>query len=53
MIVHIMAGGPKQYIPNLDNYSKDISWIGVARGVMYLIESSFPIYAAFGDFDSL
>ncbi|AYV65965.1 thiamine diphosphokinase [Niallia circulans] len=53
MIVHIMAGGPKQYIPNLDNYSKDICWIGVDRGVMYLIERSLPIYAAFGDFDSI
>ena len=53
MIVHIMAGGPKQYIPQLDNYPKDICWIGVDRGVMYLIERSLPIYAAFGDFDSI
>lgn len=53
MIVHIMAGGPKQYIPHLDNYPKGICWIGVDRGVMYLIERSLPIYAAFGDFDSI
>ncbi|EOR26610.1 MAG: thiamine diphosphokinase [Niallia nealsonii] len=53
MIVHIMAGGPKQYIPNLDKYPKDICWIGVDRGVIYLMEKSIPTYAAFGDFDSI
>lgn len=53
MIVHIMAGGPKQYLPNLENYRKDVCWIGVDRGVVYLMEESIPIYAAFGDFDSI
>ena len=33
-----MAGGPKQYIPKLDKYPKDICWIGVDRGVIYLME---------------
>ena len=53
MIVHIMAGGPKKYIPELDSYSKEACWIGVDRGVIYLMEKSLPIYAAFGDFDSI
>ncbi|MCF2646627.1 thiamine diphosphokinase [Niallia circulans] len=53
MIVHIMAGGPKQYIPDLEKFPKDVCWIGVDRGVMYLMEKSIPIYAAFGDFDSI
>ncbi|HWJ80486.1 MAG TPA: thiamine diphosphokinase [Niallia sp.] len=53
MNVYIMAGGPKDYIPELENYRDNASWIGVDRGVVYLMEQSIPIEAAFGDFDSV
>lgn len=53
MIVHIMAGGPKTFIPSIERYTNDAVWIGVDRGVLYLMEYSIPMEAAFGDFDSV
>ena len=53
MNVHIMAGGPRNYIPDVTGYMQDAIWIGVDRGVLYLMEQSIPIEAAFGDFDSV
>ena len=53
MNVHIMAGGPRIYIPELEDLKENVTWIGVDRGVIYLMEQSILIEAAFGDFDSV
>lgn len=49
-----MAGGPQNYIPDLSDYMGiDSIWIGVDRGVLYLLNRDIPVNAAFGDFDSV
>ncbi|WP_445488330.1 thiamine diphosphokinase [Niallia sp. 03133] len=54
MNIHIMAGGPENYIPDLARYSNDESvWIGVDRGVLYLLKRDIPVKTVFGDFDSV
>jgi thiamine pyrophosphokinase len=54
MNIHIMAGGPEQYVPDLRAYTKEeCIWIGVDKGVLYLINRFIPVEAAFGDFDSV
>lgn len=53
-IVHAVAGGPKSHIPNLANFDqKGIFWIGVDRGVYYLLEAGIIPDVAVGDFDSI
>lgn len=54
MHFNIMAGGPKEYIPNLpENLGLNDVWIGVDRGVLYLLDRNISVFAAFGDFDSV
>lgn len=55
MIIHIVAGGPKEYIPDLSIYKEDknIKWIAVDRGALYLQEFSITPDEAIGDFDSM
>ncbi|WP_243289917.1 thiamine diphosphokinase [Bacillus sp. FJAT-47783] len=53
-VYHIVAGGPIANIPNLKQYDhRDVRWIGVDRGVLYLLESGIIPDFAFGDFDSI
>ncbi|MBU5211018.1 thiamine diphosphokinase [Heyndrickxia oleronia] len=53
-IIHIVAGGPRTYIPDLSNYhSSEVIWVGVDFGVMYLIQNNIHPSLAFGDFDSV
>lgn len=54
MNIHIVAGGPEGYIPDLSKWEEaSCIWIGVDRGVVYLINKHIPVHAAFGDFDSI
>ncbi|MGD6833268.1 thiamine diphosphokinase [Sutcliffiella halmapala] len=54
MIIKIVAGGPLEYIPDLKaNTSESITWVGVDRGVHYLLEQTIIPQKAFGDFDSV
>ncbi|MCE4048358.1 MULTISPECIES: thiamine diphosphokinase [Bacillaceae] len=54
MKINIMAGGPAGLIPSLPGYMEDNSkWVGVDRGALYLVERDIPIFASFGDFDSV
>lgn len=53
--IYIVAGGPQQYIPEYDSYKNGSNtiWMGVDRGVYYLLEKGIiPTYAV-GDFDSI
>ncbi|WP_223700274.1 thiamine diphosphokinase [Sutcliffiella deserti] len=54
MIIHIVAGGPVEYIPELRKVHQDnVVWVGVDRGVHYLLEENITPFKAFGDFDSV
>ncbi|MFD2682874.1 thiamine diphosphokinase [Bacillus seohaeanensis] len=54
MNIHILAGGPLEYIPKLSDYCNgNVKWVGVDRGVFTLIEQEILPYRAFGDFDSV
>ncbi|MDQ0215082.1 thiamine pyrophosphokinase [Oikeobacillus pervagus] len=54
MQIGIVAGGPKRYIPELMPFAKsDWIWVGVDRGVYYLLENGIRPNVAFGDFDSV
>lgn len=50
----IVAGGPSFYYPDLLSFKKEnIIWVGVDRGVHYLLQKGLKPSIAFGDFDSL
>ncbi|WP_282061079.1 thiamine diphosphokinase [Bacillus pumilus] len=55
MHIHIVAGGPFEYIPPLKREAsqEDILWIGVDRGTLFLLEQGIIPAKAFGDFDSV
>jgi thiamine pyrophosphokinase len=54
MIINILAGGPKNLVPNLSEYMDEKSiWVGVDRGVFDLLERKIIPSIAFGDFDSV
>lgn len=54
MKIYIVAGGPKELLPNLTSYQHhDVQWIGVDRGVIHLLEFGIIPDFAFGDFDSI
>ncbi len=54
MIINIVVGGPKELIPTLWDYDgNDVIWIGVDRGVVYLLAEGIIPEKAFGDFDSV
>lgn len=54
MIIHILAGGPIDLVPELEEFTdNEITWIGVDRGVYRLLEKGIKPQAAFGDFDSV
>jgi thiamine pyrophosphokinase len=52
--IALVAGGPKECVPALTNYhDKDVTWVGIDKGVIYIQESGLPLSHAFGDFDSI
>ncbi|WP_210610704.1 thiamine diphosphokinase [Priestia flexa] len=53
IIIHILAGGPDNYVPELHKWKACDKWIGVDRGVFTLIEQGIIPDEAFGDFDSI
>ncbi|WP_409275618.1 thiamine diphosphokinase [Neobacillus sp. SCS-31] len=54
MIINIVGGGPRAYIPPLREYDEgQTRWIGVDGGTAVLLENSIMPDAAFGDFDSV
>lgn len=55
MHIHIVAGGPFDYIPPLEHEASqdDILWVGVDRGTLFLLEHGIMPAKAFGDFDSV
>ncbi|OLP66483.1 Thiamine pyrophosphokinase [Bacillus pumilus] len=55
MHIHIIAGGPFEYIPPLEHEAAkdDICWVGVDRGTVFLLENGIVPARAFGDFDSV
>ncbi len=54
MIIHILAGGPVELLPDLSCFADNkITWIGVDRGVYTLLEKGIKPDFAFGDFDSV
>jgi thiamine pyrophosphokinase len=54
MKINLVAGGPPNLVPDFHLYDgSDVTWIGVDRGVFYLLKAGFKPAAAFGDFDSV
>jgi thiamine pyrophosphokinase len=54
MIIHLVAGGPGNLLPDLSNYAgQNVIWAGVDRGVIHLLERNIKPAIAFGDFDSV
>jgi thiamine pyrophosphokinase len=54
MIIHIVAGGPENLLPDLDKFtSENAIWVGVDRGVFHLLQRNIKPMIAFGDFDSV
>jgi thiamine pyrophosphokinase len=52
--IALVAGGPKENLPQLLDYDhKDVIWVGIDRGVLYIQELGLPLAYAFGDFDSI
>jgi thiamine pyrophosphokinase len=52
--IYIVAGGPTQYIPSLQELQgENVVWVGADRGVYYLLEQGIVPHQAFGDFDSV
>ncbi|OLS42062.1 thiamine diphosphokinase [Bacillus sp. MRMR6] len=54
MKINIVAGGPEALLPELTQYAKEgAMWVGVDRGVFYLLQRGIKPAIAFGDFDSV
>ena len=52
--IHIVAAGPKELLPHLSHSEKeDITWLGVDRGVYFILEMGITPDFAVGDFDSV
>jgi thiamine pyrophosphokinase len=54
MKINLVAGGPRNLIPEFFLHDgHEVIWVGIDRGVFYLLESGVNPAAAFGDFDSV
>ena len=56
MIIHLVAGGPNENIPNFQQWvenSEEVIWVGIDKGVQYLLSANIVPDKAFGDFDSV
>ncbi|MGG3800185.1 thiamine diphosphokinase [Metabacillus fastidiosus] len=50
----LVAGGPKAELADLKAYEdENVRWIGIDRGVLFILEAGFTLHHAFGDFDSV
>ncbi|MEH7441000.1 thiamine diphosphokinase [Bacillus sp. JJ1122] len=54
MKINLVAGGPLNLIPDLLAFDgRDVEWVGIDRGVFYLLNAGIKPSMAFGDFDSV
>lgn len=54
MKINLVAGGPFTLIPDLQAFDgRDVEWVGIDRGVFYLLNAGIKPAMAFGDFDSV
>jgi thiamine pyrophosphokinase len=54
MKINLVAGGPQDLIPDFRLYDeRKVIWVGIDRGVFYLLKAGVKPAAAFGDFDSV
>ncbi|WP_199426016.1 thiamine diphosphokinase [Thermaerobacillus caldiproteolyticus] len=54
MIIHIVGGGPSEFLPPLHHYNGDnVKWVGVDRGALRLLQMGIQPVKVFGDFDSM
>lgn len=54
MNINLLAGGPEELLPNLNEYtSENDIWVGIDRGVFTLIKKNITPKIGFGDFDSV
>jgi thiamine pyrophosphokinase len=54
MKIAILSGGPTGLLPKLnDDFFSDVSWVGVDRGTLTLLQAGITPVRAFGDFDSI
>ncbi|WP_423409996.1 thiamine diphosphokinase [Heyndrickxia sp. MSNUG] len=54
MKINLVAGGPLNLIPDLQAFDgRDVEWVGIDRGVFYLLNAGIKPAMAFGDFDSV
>ena len=54
MKINLVAGGPSNLIPDFHLYDEsNVIWVGIDRGVFYLLKAGVKPAAAFGDFDSV
>lgn len=52
--IALVAAGPRGNLAELIAYHDDeITWVGVDKGSLYILESDLPLAYAFGDFDSI
>jgi len=54
MKLAILAGGPTAFLPSLkEGVLSDVTWVGVDRGTLTLLQAGITPIRAFGDFDSI
>lgn len=54
MKINLVAGGPSNLIPDFHQYDgNQIIWVGIDRGVFFLLSAGIKPAMAFGDFDSV
>ncbi|WP_027963146.1 thiamine diphosphokinase [Halalkalibacillus halophilus] len=51
--IGIVAGGPKEELPDLNAYKTVTTWVGVDEGCLYILDSDQSLEVAIGDFDSV
>ncbi|MFC0271250.1 thiamine diphosphokinase [Metabacillus herbersteinensis] len=50
----LVAGGPLEELPDLNAFNnEETKWIGIDKGLLYIINAGIDPYHAFGDFDSI
>ncbi|MBM7647174.1 thiamine pyrophosphokinase [Bacillus ectoiniformans] len=54
MKIALVAGGPESELADIRSFiDQDLLWVGVDRGVLYLLKRGIRVSRAFGDFDSV
>lgn len=51
--IYIMAGGPREHVPDVSALHKPEIWVGVDKGIGTLFEQGIMPNIVFGDFDSI